>query len=59
MVSGVPEVSTAPKKAYLWALSIGDASAADDVGYDLLAATPAANNGGTYVFTVSSGVPQS
>ena len=42
MVSGVPEVSTAPKKAYLWALSIGDACAADDVGYDLLGQTMAA-----------------
>ncbi len=28
-------------------------------GYDLLEANPAANNGGTYVFTVSSGAPQS
>lgn len=27
-------------------------------GYDLLTASPAANNGGSYVFTVSSGAPQ-
>jgi 6-phosphogluconolactonase (cycloisomerase 2 family) len=112
----VGTVQWVPHSPYLWALSIGDTSAADNntvssiyaytvdansglltanagnpfftlngtsatpaacsgiggqgstiavtfapsgtYGYDLLQGNPAANNGGTYVFTVSSGAPQ-